>query len=232
MPARRTRALAVLTTLSIYALLLVPVHAGQWFAMREFYRLCMRVGLIEDRGAFWGQIHGLNIPTHPEALRLLVRLASLGVTLAPLIGVCLLVWYQLGRAPVLGVRRWITLRRAAVCALGAVLAIVLSERPIERFTQRFVYRAGEAAGCEFFISSTPWLGPDGPFMNGRWVRFFNTLYTHGPWVTTHTLALLLAWGALAIWSRRDPRPRLGQCAACGYQLAGLSPCPECGQELS
>lgn len=216
--------------MGVFALLLRPVYVGEWYAMREIFRLCMNTGLLTQGSSFWGQIHGLNIPTHSEAFHLLVRYLSLGVTLAPLLGACLLLWYRLRRAPVLGVRRWITLRRAAVCVLGSLIALVCSENLIEWYGQSLAFRAGKAAGCEYIAISVLWVGPDGPFVDGRWAWLFNWLYTHGPWVLAHTLALLLAWTSFAVWSRRDPMPRLGQCAACGYALEGLTTCPECGLE--
>jgi hypothetical protein len=46
-------------------------------------------------------------------------------------------------------------------------------------------------------------------------------------------ALLVAAGFVV---RRTPRPRVGVCRKCGYELAGLpvgaSHCPECGADLT
>ena len=222
------RVVAIGAPLMVFALLLRPVYIGEWYAMRELFRLAMNAGLLKSGGNFWGQIHGLNIPAHAEAFHLLVRLGALGLTLAPLILVCLLLWYSVRVAPVMGVRRWTTLRRAALCVGGAMIVLVFIENPIEWYTQSLVFRAGKAAGCEYIAISVLWTGPDGPFTGGPWAWAFNPLYTHGPWALARVLTFGLAWGAMSCWSRRDPRPRHGQCARCGYEHTGPTPCPECG----
>lgn len=61
-------------------------------------------------------------------------------------------------------------------------------------------------------------------------------YGRGHWKLTIPLwAPLLAAGAWTAWARWPSRRAAGNCAACGYSLAGLSTpgtvCPECGRRV-
>ena len=200
--------------------------------MRELFRLSMWLGILEPTGNFWGQIQGLNVPTHSESFHFLVRTLAGLIGFAPLCGVSLLLFHWVLIAPPLGARRWIYLRRAFVLSALATLAIVFSEGIIEWYAKDLAFRWGKAAGCEWIAISVIFVGPDGPFVGGRWAWLFNPLYMHGHWVIAHSLPFLVAWIVYAWRARRDPRPRAGECPACGYPLAGLDPCPECGRSAA
>ncbi len=221
------RVAPVVAPATIFAVLLRPAYLAEWYAMRELFRALMSLGVLTPGSNYWGQIHGLNIPTHSWALHALVRTGSLALTFAPLTALCLLLWYLLRIAPPWGIRRRVTLGRAAVLALLASAAIALVKDRVESLVTDWAFRAGEAAGCEYIAISVLWVGPDGPFTGGRWAWLFNALYMHGHWVLAHALAFALAWTAFVVLSRRDPRPRRGQCPRCGYALEGLTRCPEC-----
>ncbi len=228
MPPRRRRLLGITLPLALFVLLLRPIVLGEQLAMRELFRLAMSLGLLPPTGSFWGQIYGLNIPMHSEAFHLLVRTLAGMLVFAPLCAACLLVWYWVRISPPMGARRLRTGARLAIVAGLATLMLAFFEPLFEGITAALIFRAGKAAGCEYVIFGVIFAPENGPFIGGYWAGLFNALYLHGPWIFAHTLPFALAWIAFAWLSRRDPRPRAGQCPACGYPLAGLEMCPECG----
>lgn len=208
----------------------------QLLGRRETYHALEALGAITPTTNVWGQILGRNIPRHPEWMTILVRgIGTVGVI--PLL-VPLLALRAFSAAPRHALLsppgRRLAVKGVAVAWIAFALFIAFLEPAALRIGRDAALEVGKFAGCGYFLSRSLLMGPDGPFLSGRWASPCNHLWKQGPNVAMHLVAFAAALAAfqpsLCRIARSAPK---GVCPSCGYDLAGLktSTCPECSVTL-
>jgi hypothetical protein len=228
---RRLRAAGLAAVaLGVFTIMLVALSRVELLIMRELYGLAQDAGLLPENPAGAMQILGRYIPGPPPWMRWSVRtLAAFGgmggaVCLAILVHRRLALPGAFSRLLRSG-HAW--LRLALAVAIYALL-IAPAETYVAPLVRDVVFRAGAAAGCDYFMSGELLVGPDGPFDGGPGAAVFNFAWRWLPWATAHAVAFLVA--LLVEHRMTATAARRGRCRVCDYHLHAAigAVCPECG----
>jgi hypothetical protein len=224
--------LAIMAGLAILLALYEPCRIGSLYAVRELLRLAHAAGLMDTRGGLGGQIMGFNFYRNPAWVHHATGMGGVAAAYAPAVAVMLLTTRSIARG------YWLRRGRGEVPRLVAaalVFGIVASETEsaLRYPMYELVVNLGERAGLQTYYITVLVVGENGPFHRDTLgARIGNFAWYHAAGLLA-TLAGACSGMAVfaAAGGMRKPAAK-DACHGCGYALAGLARCPECGSEAS
>lgn len=226
----------LIVVLVVFATAAYPCRRLELLCQREVYHALESTGIITRGPNLWGQIMGRNIPRHPAWMTVGVRsIGTLGIL--PAMMVALMLTPQLGTAwrAVPTPERWKWAVRPVIVAwIVYAIATAVLEPHVSNSIASGAFSLGKLLGCGYFQSGAIAIGPDGPFMTGRWAPACNAIWRIAPSIVGSATAFVPAMLVFHVLVRRRVASLGPGCTTCGYDVTGLRGplCPECGAAIT